>query len=177
MKVLYVTSEAAPFAASGGLGDVMGALPAAVRRELGEGGEVSVILPLYGTVSEVHRAQMTVECDITDFSSQVDLEGRVEAATNGLRSGDMVKVILTGQVSPESQKSVGHLNDLLASRFYFAKVYDRSRLRMDPDAYRHDISLKGEFVRRVMASNLSEEEKERVITCGFLALTGEEVEL
>ena len=27
MKVLFVTSEAAPFAASGGLGDVMGALP------------------------------------------------------------------------------------------------------------------------------------------------------
>ena len=47
MKVLYVTSEAAPFAASGGLGDVMGALPAAVKKELGEGNEVSVILPLF----------------------------------------------------------------------------------------------------------------------------------
>ena len=35
MKVLFVTSEAAPFAASGGLGDVMGALPAAVA-SLGE---------------------------------------------------------------------------------------------------------------------------------------------
>jgi starch synthase len=47
MKILYVTSEANPFAASGGLGDVMGALPAAVREE---GHEVSVIMPLYDTV-------------------------------------------------------------------------------------------------------------------------------
>lgn len=47
MKILYVTSEANPFAASGGLGDVMGALPAAVSRE---GNDVSVILPLYNDI-------------------------------------------------------------------------------------------------------------------------------
>lgn len=31
MKVLFVTSEALPFAASGGLGDVAGSLPQAIR--------------------------------------------------------------------------------------------------------------------------------------------------
>ena len=31
MKILYVTGEAAPYAASGGLGDVMGSLPAELR--------------------------------------------------------------------------------------------------------------------------------------------------
>ena len=31
MKVLYVTSEALPFAASGGLADVAGSLPQALR--------------------------------------------------------------------------------------------------------------------------------------------------
>ena len=65
MKVLYVTSEAAPFAASGGLGDVMGALPAAVKKELGEGNEVSVILPLYSAMKECYREKMEVYCDIS----------------------------------------------------------------------------------------------------------------
>ena len=49
-----------PFAATGGLGDVMGSLPAAVAaadREL----DVRVVMPLYGQVSEQWRAQMTTE--------------------------------------------------------------------------------------------------------------------
>ena len=45
MKILYVTSEAAPYATSGGLGDVMGALPTEIKKT--NNGEVSVILPLY----------------------------------------------------------------------------------------------------------------------------------
>ena len=34
MKVLYAVSEAKPFIASGGLGDVAGSLPAALRKRL-----------------------------------------------------------------------------------------------------------------------------------------------
>lgn len=65
MKILYATGEAAPFAVSGGLGDVMGALPAAVSKLLGEGNEVSVILPLYASVSSAFRDEMEVECDLS----------------------------------------------------------------------------------------------------------------
>ena len=56
MKLLFVTSEANPYAASGGLGDVMGALPAALAEK--EGMDVSVIMPLYNTVSETYRSRM-----------------------------------------------------------------------------------------------------------------------
>ncbi len=58
MKILYVASEANPYAASGGLGDVMGALPASVKKYADDGSDVSVILPLYGTVAEEYRAKM-----------------------------------------------------------------------------------------------------------------------
>ena len=58
MKILYVTSEAAPYAASGGLGDVMASLPASVLASLEEGSEVAVILPLYAQVSAVYREKM-----------------------------------------------------------------------------------------------------------------------
>ncbi len=58
MKILYVTSEAAPYAASGGLGDVMGALPRAVLSLLEKGSEVAVILPLYSQISNTHRMRM-----------------------------------------------------------------------------------------------------------------------
>ena len=64
MKILYVTSEAAPFAASGGLGDVLGALPATVA--LNADIEPACILPLYGNISKAYKDQLTKVCDI-DF--------------------------------------------------------------------------------------------------------------
>ena len=62
MKILYVTSEANPFAASGGLGDVMGALPLSVHEE---GVETSVIMPLYDSVKEEHRCKLEKVIDIS----------------------------------------------------------------------------------------------------------------
>ena len=55
MKVLFVTSEAEPFAKTGGLGDVLAALPAALASK-----RVStrVIMPLYGSISDSWRREM-----------------------------------------------------------------------------------------------------------------------
>jgi starch synthase len=47
MKILMVASEAAPFAKTGGLADVVGSLPAALKAL---GHEVAVLLPRYATV-------------------------------------------------------------------------------------------------------------------------------
>ncbi len=63
MKILYVTSEATPYAASGGLGDVMGALPKAITQN--EDISAEVILPLYNTVKEEYRKQLELVADIT----------------------------------------------------------------------------------------------------------------
>jgi len=45
-RILMVAAEASPFAKTGGLGDVLGALPAALARR---GEDVAVVLPLYRT--------------------------------------------------------------------------------------------------------------------------------
>ncbi len=62
-KILYVTSEAAPYAASGGLGDVMGALPIAIKK-CSPDTEVGVILPLY-SACEKYRKKMKKVIDIS----------------------------------------------------------------------------------------------------------------
>ena len=49
MKILFVASEAAPFAKTGGLGDVIAALPRALAAR---GHEVLVVLPRYGSIDE-----------------------------------------------------------------------------------------------------------------------------
>lgn len=64
MKILYVTSEANPYAASGGLGDVLGALPKALVKDNPDVC-AEVIMPLYGTMREEHRQKLTKVTDIT----------------------------------------------------------------------------------------------------------------
>ena len=62
-KILFVGAEAMPFAATGGLGDVMGSLPAALSAT-GEA-DVAVVLPLYAAINEKWRAQMKEEVIFT----------------------------------------------------------------------------------------------------------------
>jgi starch synthase len=50
MKVLFAASEVSPFAKTGGLGDVVGALPRALQQRRGV--SVRVICPLYSAVTE-----------------------------------------------------------------------------------------------------------------------------
>ena len=50
MKIAILASEGAPYAKSGGLGDVMEALPAALSRI--EGNEVVLVLPYYKKIKE-----------------------------------------------------------------------------------------------------------------------------
>ena len=55
MKILYAASEALPFIASGGLADVAGSLPAALKKE---GAECRVVMPLYGDIKPELREKM-----------------------------------------------------------------------------------------------------------------------
>lgn len=59
-KILFVGAEVMPFAATGGLGDVMGSLPAAIKA-LDKSNDVRVVMPLYSAVKDEWRAQMKDE--------------------------------------------------------------------------------------------------------------------
>jgi len=73
MKILMVASEAAPYAKTGGLGDVMGSLPAALAA-LGD--EVAVVIPKYRTVSAPDSRRiwddLTVQAGTHRYSAAID---------------------------------------------------------------------------------------------------------
>ena len=54
--ILYIASECAPYIKSGGLGDVLGALPKYVVRE---GVRASVLVPLYRQIDASCRKEMS----------------------------------------------------------------------------------------------------------------------
>ncbi|MBP5238875.1 MAG: glycogen synthase GlgA [Clostridia bacterium] len=61
-KILFVASECVPFASSGGLGDVIGSLPAALKKEYGEKADIRVMIPLYSQIGETYREKMEFLC-------------------------------------------------------------------------------------------------------------------
>ncbi len=82
MKVLYVASEALPFAASGGLADVAGSLPKALRNHRVA---CRVVMPLYGTVSDELRSSMRFITNImVPVSWRMQYCGIFEAKANGV---------------------------------------------------------------------------------------------
>lgn len=66
-KVLFVGAEVMPFAATGGLGDVLGSLPAAMKKEYKDDIDIRVVMPLYDAISSEWKSQMKLEAvfDVT----------------------------------------------------------------------------------------------------------------
>lgn len=62
LKVLFVASEAAPFAKTGGLGDVIGSLPKALKHE---NVDIRIIMPKYTSIPVEFAAQMVKRTTLT----------------------------------------------------------------------------------------------------------------
>ncbi len=110
MKVLYVASEANPWVASGGLGDVAGSLPIALRKRLVG---CRVVLPLYESVREKFGDELKF---ITSISVPVAWRrqycGIFEAHLNGV-----IFYFLDNQYYFKREGIYGHYDD--AERFAF----------------------------------------------------------
>lgn len=120
MKVLYAVSEAKPFIASGGLGDVAGSLPAALRRRLIG---CRVVMPLYEGIDQRYKNDMKF---ITHISIPVAWRrqycGIFEAKYNGV-----IYYFLDNQYYFKRQGIYGHYDD--AERFAF---FSRAVLEIIP---------------------------------------------
>ena len=125
------------------------------------------------------RTMFEIEVDITGLSQYFEIKNALDNAIGdlGVKDGDMVKAVLVGSFDMDANKDVNQLAAYLESRFFFSKVKDQSRALIRAEDYKNDLSLKGEFVRQTLASDLSDEEKEEIILLGIRAIRGEEIEL
>jgi starch synthase len=88
LKILFVTSEVAPFVKTGGLGDVSGALPQ-ILAELGH--EVRLVVPKYGSVDE-RRFKIHEIVRLKDIPIHLDNEIELFSLRSSFLSGLKTKV-------------------------------------------------------------------------------------
>ena len=120
MKVLFAASEAYPFAMSGGLADVAGALPKALRKRFVG---CRVVLPLYETVSEELRQNMKFITSITvPVAWRRQYCGIFEAHVDGV-----IYYLLDNQYYFKRKELYGHYDD--AERYAF---FSRAVLEIIP---------------------------------------------
>ena len=120
MKVLFASSEAYPFAMSGGLADVAGALPKALRKRFVG---CRVIMPLYECISEEMRQKMTFVCNITvPVAWRRQYCGVFEAHVDGV-----IYYLIDNQYYFKRDGLYGHFDD--AERFAF---FSRAVLEVIP---------------------------------------------
>lgn len=106
----------------------------------------------------------------------VEIGERAARALRSIPSSDIVRLELCGRYFPTLWKDTDSLVREYGTRFYYFEVKDSSRIAINPDDYKHDMSLKGEFIRTVSAdSSLDQATKEKIIACGINALMGEDL--
>lgn len=118
-----------------------------------------------------------VDVDITGLTKNSEIGQMMKSAVQGIQPDDMVEFILTGYSDPTANIAVSYLQNLINNSFFFTKVKNESRMAINPEDYKNDISLKGEFIRLVLDSDASDEDKAAIIRTGIQALTGEEIGL
>lgn len=123
------------------------------------------------------RTLHEVKADITGQETATDILCVVNEAVAHIPAKDMVKVVLTGYYTVDTEKDFTYFEQAMEGRFYFLKWKDMSRLSIDYKEYENMVSLKGEFVRTVMNGKETEEEKEQMILLGIRALSGEDLEV
>lgn len=116
------------------------------------------------------------EVDITGATRSAEIGERVEKALRNIPSSDLVRLQLCGKYTPELWRDTDSIMRNYSDKFYYFEIKDSSRMAINPDDYKHDKSLKGEFIRTVSADeSLDEETKAKIICCGINALMGEEL--
>ncbi len=122
------------------------------------------------------RELYELDVDITGTINVTDVIACIEEQleVKHVKTQDIVRIVLKGQISVDSKVDTDYIRHLFESEFYSFDIRDVSSHAVDIEDYIYDESLKGEFVRLVMAAeDICEADKGEVIMKGLMAIRGE----
>ena len=127
-------------------------------------------------ISFASRCLYEINVDVTGLVSTLEIEKKVDEEIKNIASKNLIKIVVKGNLDLEVDIDINYLEKKYNSVYYFAKIYDETKLKIDYMSYEKDQSLKGEFIRLILSQNLDEKTQKEIITTGIKALSGEEVD-
>ncbi len=119
------------------------------------------------------RKIIELEADVSSCNNSFEAYLLVKQIA-GENKENLIMVILKGEISFDNYSLKDDVEKMLSSDFTCVSVKDKTTSKINIDAYKNDLSLKGEFVRLVYGDNtLTSEEKSKIIRAGLKALMGE----
>lgn len=143
--------------------------------EDGTRGAVVATITHDGTVTrEWHVVAVTqahdIEVDVTGCVSMQDVRDRVRALAAGLAG--VARFTICGELDPVVDLRLDRVRDLLTQLEAHQLRVGALRTGYDLEALQLEQTVKGEFVRDVLAAGLSPERQRRVLVTGLRALDG-----
>jgi exonuclease SbcD len=97
------------------------------------------------------RKYIQKEIDITGASTYEDIEELIMSKIEYKESkNDLYKIILTGEVPEGHIFNTSVIKQKLEDKFYYLKVVDDTKLKIDYDTLKNEFSLKGLFVKKIL---------------------------
>ncbi|MBO6215034.1 MAG: DNA repair exonuclease, partial [Lachnospiraceae bacterium] len=122
------------------------------------------------------RTVHEIVLDVTGLRGTENIDAGIESLTENIPREDMLKIVLKGTYLAGDRINVDFLQRRYSEYFFAVRVDDSGVVLDIPEKdYRLDKSLKGEFIRQVMESDLSEKQKQSVVSMGLSALAGEKI--
>lgn len=114
-----------------------------------------------------------------DVSNQKDAYSTAVFVKDKIKnsSKDIVRVEIYGEVDFDNEGLEKEIETVLSSSFYYLTVKNKTVRKFDLSSIQTDASLKGEFMRLVLADEtLSNEQKNKIITVGLKALSNQKID-
>lgn len=146
--------------------------------ELGELGYVVIdtdTVPVSHSFAPLGMRRILVrEVDVTGLARNLDIESRIQESCADVREIDLLKVVLIGERTLDFSPDTDAIYDRFANNYFHFEVVNETKVKIDIESIRYDKTLKGEFIRLVMADpTLTENDKTKIIDFGIRALMRE----
>ena len=122
---------------------------------------------------KIHIFNIDVSGATDDYSAYSIVKSRINCSKK-----DIVRAEIIGEVCFDNADLADEIQKRMSSEnYYLFDVKDKTKRKFDISKLQGDISLRGEFIRTVLASAYSEDEKADIISAGLKALDSREIEL
>lgn len=121
------------------------------------------------------RRLYVISTDISGVKSTAEAEEKIRESLKkeSVSERSLVRILLTGELDLDTELDLVYLKELFSGEYYEFQIRNETTCRVDYQSYRHDMSLRGEFVRTVEGDReLTTEDAAEIIRMGLDALSG-----